>query len=81
MLVKINPDNPNPRGIAKIIECLQDGGIIIYPTDTIYGIGCDIFKKSCRTIAKMKKYRPKKAKFLIYMLRFEPTIELYITYK
>ena len=45
MLVKINPDNANPRGIAKIVECLQDGGIIIYPTDTIYGIGCDIFQK------------------------------------
>ena len=41
MLVKIHPDNPNPKGIAQIVECLKYGGIIIYPTDTIYGFGCD----------------------------------------
>ena len=64
MLVKINPDNPNPRGIAKIVECLQDGGIIIYPTDTIYGIGCDIFqKKAVERIAKMKNIDLKKQNF------------------
>jgi tRNA threonylcarbamoyl adenosine modification protein (Sua5/YciO/YrdC/YwlC family) len=45
MLLKIYPENPNPRAIQQIVECLQDGGIIIYPTDTIYGIGCDIFKQ------------------------------------
>jgi len=45
MLLKIYPENPNPRAIRQIVECLQDGGVIIYPTDTIYGIGCDIFKQ------------------------------------
>ena len=44
MFLKIYPENPNPREIQKVVSCLQNGGIIIYPTDTIYGIGCDIFK-------------------------------------
>ncbi len=44
MFLKIYPENPNPREIQKAVNCLQNGGIIIYPTDTIYGIGCDIFK-------------------------------------
>ena len=45
MFLKIYPENPNPREIQKAVSCLQNGGIIIYPTDTIYGIGCDIFKQ------------------------------------
>ena len=44
MFLKIYSENPNPREIRKVVDCLQNGGIIIYPTDTIYGIGCDIFK-------------------------------------
>ncbi len=44
MLLKIYPENPNQRAIDQVVKCLQDGGIIIYPTDTIYGIGCDIYK-------------------------------------
>ena len=44
MLLKIYPENPNPRAIQQVVDCLKDGGIIIYPTDTIYGIGCDIYK-------------------------------------
>ena len=43
---KIHPDNPNPRKISQVIECLRDGGIIVYPSDTVYGIGCDIFNKN-----------------------------------
>ena len=45
MLVKIHPDNPDPRQIKKVVECLKDGGIIIYPTDTVYGFGCDVNNK------------------------------------
>ncbi|MDC0249253.1 L-threonylcarbamoyladenylate synthase [Flavobacteriales bacterium] len=45
MLLRIHADNPDPRQIRKVVECLKDGGVIIYPTDTIYGIGCDIFNK------------------------------------
>ena len=43
MLLKIYPENPNPREIRKAVDVLRSGGVILYPTDTIYGIGCDIF--------------------------------------
>ena len=64
MLLKIHPDNPNPRNINKIIECLENGGVIIYPTDTVYGIGCDIFnQKAVEKIAKIKGVDVKKHNF------------------
>ncbi len=64
MLLKIHPDNPNPRHIQKVIECLNDGGIIIYPTDTVYGIGCDIYKnKAVEKIAMIKGIKKEKANF------------------
>ncbi len=62
MLVTIHPEDPQPRLIKQIVECLKDGGIIIYPTDTIYGIGCDIFKpKSIEKICRLKGVDPQKA--------------------
>ncbi len=45
MLLAINSDNPQMRLIRKVVEILRDGGIIVYPTDTVYGIGCDLFNK------------------------------------
>jgi tRNA A37 threonylcarbamoyladenosine synthetase subunit TsaC/SUA5/YrdC len=55
MLLKIYPENPEERAIRRVVECLRSGGIIIYPTDTIYGIGCDIFKnKSVERIAELR---------------------------
>ncbi|MGC6428622.1 MAG: L-threonylcarbamoyladenylate synthase [Flavobacteriales bacterium] len=64
MLIDIHPDNPNPRGIATVIECLKDGGTIIYPTDTIYGLGCDIFQpKAVERVAKIKNIDLKKQNF------------------
>ena len=42
MLIKIYPDNPNEKVIQQVVDVLKKGGIIIYPTDTIYGMGCDI---------------------------------------
>lgn len=55
MLLHIHPDNPNPRHIKTVVECLLDGGVIIYPTDTIYGLGCNIFQhKSIERICRIK---------------------------
>ncbi len=62
MLLKIYPENPNPKAIQRVVECLQDGGVIIYPTDTIYGIGCDIFKqKSIERITQILGDKKKKS--------------------
>jgi tRNA threonylcarbamoyl adenosine modification protein (Sua5/YciO/YrdC/YwlC family) len=62
MLLQIHPENPQPRLIKQLAECLLDGGVIIYPTDTIYGIGCDIFQhKAIERVAKIKNVDPQKA--------------------
>jgi len=62
MLLHLHPDNPQPRLLGQIAECLKDGGIIIYPTDTIYGLGCDIFQqKAIEKICKIKNVDPQKA--------------------
>ena len=42
--IKLYNENPNPKEIAKVVKVLQSGGLVIYPTDTIYGLGCDITK-------------------------------------
>lgn len=64
MLLHIHPVDPQPRQIKTVVECLQDGGIIIYPTDTIYGLGCDIFQhKAIERIARIKNIDPAKANF------------------
>jgi len=71
MLLPIHPDNPQPRHIKSVIECLQRGGVIIYPTDTIYGLGCDIFQqKAIEKICSIKKVDPQKAQlsFVCYDL-------------
>lgn len=60
-LVKINSQNPQRRLIRQVVEVLQAGGIIGYPTDTIYGIGCDLFNKSAiERIYKIKKFQKNK---------------------
>ena len=62
MLLHIYPDNPQPRLLKQLAECLRDGGIIIYPTDTIYGIGCDILQpKAVEKICRIKGVDPAKA--------------------
>src|ERR1700712_6075358 len=62
MLVQIHPDNPQPRLIKQMADCLRDGGVIIYPTDTIYGLGCDIFQpKAVESICRIKNIQPEKA--------------------
>lgn len=62
MLVHIHPADPQPRLIKQVVECLMDGGVIIYPTDTIYGLGCDIAKhKAVERICQIKNVDPQKA--------------------
>ena len=60
--IKLYNENPNPKEIARVVKVLQSGGLIIYPTDTIYGLGCDITKtKSLEKIAKIKGVQLEKA--------------------
>jgi tRNA threonylcarbamoyl adenosine modification protein (Sua5/YciO/YrdC/YwlC family) len=62
MLIHLHPQNPQPRQLKTIVECLLDGGVIIYPTDTIYGLGCDIYqKKAVERICRIKNIDPEKA--------------------
>jgi tRNA threonylcarbamoyl adenosine modification protein (Sua5/YciO/YrdC/YwlC family) len=64
MLITLHPDNPEPRKLKMIIECLRDGGVIVYPTDTIYGLGCDITQhKAIEKICQIKNIKPEKANF------------------
>ncbi|MBU7576930.1 MAG: threonylcarbamoyl-AMP synthase [Flavihumibacter sp.] len=71
MLIHVHPENPQPRAIRTIVDTLREGGIIIYPTDTIYGIGCDIFQpKAIERICRIKQVDPAKAQlsFICYDL-------------
>ena len=64
MLLRIHPDNPSERQIRIVADCLKDGGVIIFPTDTIYAIGCDIYKqKAVDRVAQIKGVRKEKANF------------------
>lgn len=62
MRIEIDPDNPQMMNIKHIVKILKNGGLIAYPTDTIYGIGCDLFNKSAiekvYQIKKMPRYKP-----------------------
>ncbi len=61
MLIQIHPQNPQPRIVKQVVECLKEGGVIIYPTDTIYGLGCDINQhKAVERICKIKNIDPQK---------------------
>jgi tRNA threonylcarbamoyl adenosine modification protein (Sua5/YciO/YrdC/YwlC family) len=71
MLLEIHPADPQPRNIKTIVECLRDGGVIIYPTDTIYGLGCDISQpKAIERVCRIKQIDPQKANlsFICYDL-------------
>jgi tRNA threonylcarbamoyl adenosine modification protein (Sua5/YciO/YrdC/YwlC family) len=64
MLLKIYPDNPNPRHIRTVVDCLKGGGIVIFPTDTIYALGCDIYKtRAIERVAQIKGTKREKANF------------------
>lgn len=62
--IKIYPDNPNEKEIQKVVKILKEGGVVIYPTDTVYGLGCDITNtKALERIAKIKGIKLEKANF------------------
>ncbi|TDE27201.1 MULTISPECIES: L-threonylcarbamoyladenylate synthase [Flavobacterium] len=62
--IKIYEDKPNEAAIAKVVKVLKDGGLVIYPTDTVYGLGCDITNtKALERIAKIKGIKLEKANF------------------
>lgn len=63
-LIKIYKENPNPKEIDKVVEVLKKGGLVIYPTDTVYGLGCDITNtKALERIARIKGVKLEKANF------------------
>lgn len=62
MLIRIYEDNPSPQQIQKVVEVLRNGGIIIFPTDTVYAFGCDIFNaRAVESIIKLKEKDIRKA--------------------
>lgn len=66
MLIEIHPKNPDKRKVAEVVDCLKSGGVIIYPTDTVYSFGCDIYNsKAIEKVARLKGVRVDKAEFSI----------------
>ncbi len=64
MLIKIYPENPNPKDVRQVVEVLKDGGIIVYPTDTVYGLGCDITNaKAVEKVARFRNVKIEKSNF------------------
>jgi tRNA threonylcarbamoyl adenosine modification protein (Sua5/YciO/YrdC/YwlC family) len=71
VLLKIYPNNPNEKHLQQVVECLKDGGLIIYPTDTVYGLGCDIYQaKTIERLCQIRNIKPDKANlsFICYDL-------------
>lgn len=64
MILRIDAENPDERRLNQVVECLRNGGVIIYPTDTVYTLGCDMTNKDAyERICQLKNVRPNKANF------------------
>ncbi|SFO60784.1 translation factor SUA5 [Algoriphagus ornithinivorans] len=62
--IRLYEENPEPKKVKEIVDILRDGGVVIYPTDTVYGMGCDITnQRAIERIAKIKGINPKKHNF------------------
>ena len=67
--IKLYSDNPEQKKLDKIVEVLRNGGVIIYPTDTVYGIGCDFSNtKAVQRVCQIKNVRPERLSFICYDL-------------
>ena len=65
-MVKIYPENPNPREVDKVVRTLREGGLVIYPTDTVYALGCDALNvRAVERICQMKGVNPQKSNLSI----------------
>lgn len=60
MLIRIHEENPSERKINQVVDCLRAGGLVVYPTDTVYGLGCDIFNK--QALERLYQYKGLKPK-------------------
>ncbi len=70
MLLKLYEKNPDQKVVQKVVDLLQRGGVIIYPTDTVYGMGCDITKaRAVERVARIKGIKPEKARFSFLLFR------------
>ena len=66
MLIKIYPENPNTKEVSKVVKVLQDGGLVIYPTDTMYAIGCDALNvRAVERICRIKGVNPERSNLSI----------------
>ena len=64
IFLPIHPKNPEERKINQVVDCLREGGVIIYPTDTVYGLGCDLQNpRAIERVCQIKGIKPKKANF------------------
>lgn len=76
MLLEIHPENPSERKIRQVVNLLEQGGVVIYPTDTVYAIGCDIKnKKGLERIARIRGINPQKARFSFICSSFSQLAE------
>ena len=64
MILRIDENNPDDRRIQQVVDCLRNGGVIIYPTDTVYTLGCDLTNRTAyEKVCKLKGVKPNKANF------------------
>ena len=67
-IIRIHPENPQERQINEVVETLKKGGLIVYPSDTVYALGCDINNlKAMEKLAQLKGYEIRKVAFYHYM--------------
>jgi tRNA A37 threonylcarbamoyladenosine synthetase subunit TsaC/SUA5/YrdC len=78
MLLTIHPENPELRKIKQVVDVLAQGGLVIYPTDTVYGLGCDIYnQKAIERLCRLKGVKPDKMSFSFICNDLSPHLRIY----